>query len=128
EGSGLDDVDAGRAVAAVDLLDHVGARHGEKVVAAFLAAKVGGGQVERLDLRAHGAVTDQDALGEDVEISRAVGHRLPWVITKSIARSLGQSRRAPPFVEPAKPLTGLARRMYDRAISKVHAGRRPPTA
>ena len=58
----------------MDLADHVGPREHEelvvalqvaRVVAEALAAEVGLAELARLDHRAHRAVEDEDALGED---------------------------------------------------------------
>ena len=70
EGARLDDVAADREERLVDRLDDVGAREDEVVVAALerLAAEVVGREVVALDVRAHRAVVDEDALGEGVEI------------------------------------------------------------
>ena len=70
---GLDDVGAGRQVLAVDAADDVGPRQDEHVAVALelarmaaepLAAEVGLRQRVALDHRAHGAVEEQDARGE----------------------------------------------------------------
>ena len=82
EGVGLDDVGAGHGVAVVDVLDRLRLGEDQQVVVALLvagaapkaiAAEVVLAEAEALDLRAHGAVEDQDALarrrlqcGEDV--------------------------------------------------------------
>ena len=91
EGVGLDDVGAGDGVAVVDLLDRLRLGEDQKVVVALLRVAVDGagavaGEVvlaepEPLDLRAHRAVEDQDALtrcrgqgGERVLVGLGFGH------------------------------------------------------
>ena len=81
---GLDDVGPGREVAAVDVGDRVRMRQAEDIgevlevfVVAGEALAADGGFVEAkgLDLRAHGAVEQQDALGEQrFELVGFVGH------------------------------------------------------
>jgi hypothetical protein len=63
----------------VDRLDDVRPRDHEVIVAAdeMLAAEVGGAQLEALDRRPHRAVVDEDALLQDVEVIRCVGHEIP---------------------------------------------------
>jgi hypothetical protein len=74
EGVGLDDVGAGVEVRVVDGADDIGARQGQQIAVALellgmrreaLAAEVGLAELVRLDLRAHGAVDDEDALAQD---------------------------------------------------------------
>src|SRR5581483_3373425 len=61
EGVGLEHIHADGAVAAVDLLDDVRPRHGQEIVATFLPAEVGRGELVPLQRGAHRAVEDQDA-------------------------------------------------------------------
>ena len=72
EGVGLDDVGAGAEVAQVDVAHRVGLGEDEKIVVAAqivavvaeaLAAEILLGELQRLDLGAHGAVEHEDALG-----------------------------------------------------------------
>ena len=53
----------------MDLLDHVGTREDEILVAAFQlgAAEILGAEVFFLDRRAHGAIQDENALVERVD-------------------------------------------------------------
>jgi len=75
KGIGFDDVGAGGEVAAVDFLDDFGAGEAEQVVVALQVVRVGGetvaaevglGEFVGLDHRAHRAVEDGDAGGEQL--------------------------------------------------------------
>jgi len=70
EGVGLDHIATDGQEGGVDALDGVGAREDQIVVTTVraFAAEVGGGQVEALQVGAHGAVEDEDAPGESSEI------------------------------------------------------------
>ena len=70
KGAGLDDVASNFEEGFVDRLDYVGAGENEVVIAAFerLAAEIFGGEVEPLNARAHGAVVDEDAVFEGLEV------------------------------------------------------------
>ncbi|MPL88384.1 hypothetical protein SDC9_34404 [bioreactor metagenome] len=85
---GLDDIGAGAGIAQVDLLDRLGLGQDQQVVVALLrlvrmdvagapAAAAGiilFAQAKALDLRAHGAVEDQDALaGKRLEAGEGLG-------------------------------------------------------
>ena len=74
EGIGLDDVRPGFEVGAVDFLDYVRAGEYQQIVVALqvtgvvlevAVAVVGLGESVALDEAAHGAVEDEDALGEE---------------------------------------------------------------
>ena len=71
EGVGLDDLATDGEEGLVDGLDHVGAGDGEVVDAAVVAfpAEVGGDGIARLDAGAHGAVEEDDVVGDGVEVT-----------------------------------------------------------
>jgi hypothetical protein len=71
EGAGLDHVASHFEEGLVDALDHIGPGQDEVIVAPLerRASEVFGGQVKALDVGAHGAIVDEDAAGECVEVS-----------------------------------------------------------
>ena len=96
EAGRLDDVDADLEEGVVHAGDHVGSGGDEQLVAALegLAAEVVGGEVERLHVGAEGAVEDDDALGDEIEVP-ALLHGLTRVPVASGSRRTGSS---PPAV------------------------------
>ncbi len=107
EGVGLDQVRPGVEIGAVDLFDEVGAREAEQIVVALqvvgmgaqaFAAKVRLLQAEGLDHRAHRAIQDGDALGEERaeggEGRRFLGGRVHvWVGRHKPVEEKGKTRR-----------------------------------
>jgi len=83
----------------VDIPDDLGPREIEVLVAALevSAAEVLGGEIARLDHGAHGAVEDQDPLGESPGESRALSVLRHALI---LAHGLGNPQRPwrPPWV------------------------------
>jgi hypothetical protein len=81
EGIGLQHVAASIHERGVNLFDQVGPRDHQVVAVAFgsRSAEILGGEIERVDARAHRAVEDQDALLEGFEVGWFAvvrGHRL----------------------------------------------------
>jgi hypothetical protein len=118
EGVGLDAVDAGGEVLAVDRGDDVGPGDVQDLVAAFEVLEVLEGGVLGLEHGAHGAVGDDDAARERraqrLGTGAAVGGRgrqrghgcAPWDATavgfaRSGERARGQRNREPPGVDTA---------------------------
>ena len=116
EGTGLDDVGAGLEVRAMDAGHRVRAGQHQQVVVALqvarmvrqtAAAVVGLGQLQLLDHRAHRAIQDQDAFGEQApqfvaSISLHVrfssfARSAPGAPTTKTARQTGWGLRAPLF-------------------------------
>ena len=83
EAGGLHDVDADLEEGVVHAGDDLGTGDDEQLVAALegLTAEVVGAELERLDVRAEGAVVDDDALRDEVEVPAATHGptRLPAV-------------------------------------------------
>ena len=76
EGARLDDIAADREKRLMDAADDIGPRQHQMVVTALerLAAEIGCREVVALDVGPHGAVVDEDAIGEGLEIGgRHVG-------------------------------------------------------
>jgi len=76
---GLDGVRAGLEVGAMDVLDDVGARVVEDLVAPLETGEVVEGEISGLEHRAHGPVGDHHPLGESVQESRVERVRLHGV-------------------------------------------------
>ena len=98
EAGGLDDVDADVEEGVVHPGDDVGPGDDEQLVAALegLAAEVVGAQVEGLDVGAEGAVVDDDALVDEIEVPAA--H--PW----SDKATGGSTRSEARHRQPVRPV------------------------
>ena len=126
EGVGLDDIAADFVEGPVDLLDGVGPGSHQQLVAPFEvgAAEVVSGQFGHLEVGPHGAVEDDDALGDGLEIARfgAVGSHSPPTI---LAQEVFRPHPAHSFsIRRALPAPGAGSSRASRARAGVRADER----